>query len=109
MNKLFKKKNIKYYLIYYALVEWSTDFLCCRVIADVIKEFFGLITHFTTLEVFLKSLFILFTFFVVWALMVVFMTLPVTIFLLARKSADVTQEIQNRKYDSKEDIVYYRE
>lgn len=109
MNKLFKKKNIKYYLIYYALVEWSMDFPCCRIIVDVIKEFLGLITHFTTLEVFLKSLFILFTFVVVWALLVVFITLPVTIFLLARKSADVTQEIQNRKYNSKENIVYYRE
>ena len=109
MNKLFKKRNIKYYLLYYLGVEVFTGFGSLQMFTSIIRGIVDICINFTNLEVFLKSLFVFVSFIFMWLLSFVLLTLPVTIFLLARKSADITQEIQNRKYNSKEDIVYYRE
>ena len=39
----------------------------------------------------------------------IFITLPVTVFLLAKKSADVAQKRENNKYTSRDNIIYYIE
>ena len=109
MEKIFKKKNIKYYLVYYIILELITGFPISSMIWGIIKLLITLTMNFTNLEVFSKNLLMFVVGILLWLVIVCLQTLPVTIFLLARKSADITQEIQNRKYNSKEEIIYYRE
>ena len=109
MKRILKKKNIKYYLIFYAVIELISKFSLIRGILAYIYSFFEIAFKSPNLETFVKSVVILVVMMILWMLIFVFMTLPVTIVLLARKTADSTQERQNRKYTSRENIIYYRE
>lgn len=109
MRKILRKKNIKYYLLFYGVIELISKFSFTRGIVGFIYNAFLMATKAPSLEAFIKAIVILIIIFVIWLLISVFMTLPVTITLLAIKSADATQERQNKKYTSRENIIYYRE
>lgn len=109
MKKILKWKNIKYYLSFYMIIELISRFSLIRGIIAYIYAFFVVAVKFPSFESFIKAIVILMVMIMLWILVFVFMTLPVTIVLLARKAVDITQERQNRKYTSRENIIYYRE
>lgn len=109
MKRILKKNNIKYYLIFYAVIEFISKFSFIRGILAYIYSFFEIAVKSPNIETFVKAFVILVVMMILWMLIFVFMTLPVTIVLLARKTVDSTQERQNRKYTSRENIIYYRE
>ena len=109
MKKILKKKNIKYYLIFLLVFEILTKFSNTRIIINYSQAFINLISQGPSLDIFIKFVFVIIIMLILWVLMLILITSPVTMCLLARKTADITQEIQNRKYDSKENIIYYRD
>lgn len=109
MKRILKKNNIKYYLIFYIVIELTSKFSLIRGILVYIYSFFEIAVKSPNLEAFIKALVVLVVMMILWGLTFVFTTLPVTIVLLARKMVDGTQERQNRKYTSRENIIYYRE
>lgn len=109
MEKIFKKDNIKKYLIFYLIVEIFMKFSITRTLFVIVSEAMQIILRASDLTSIFKGIFLLVILLIIFASSLAFLTAPVTIYLLAKKSADVTQEIQNRKYNSKEDIIYFRE
>lgn len=109
MGKIFKKKNIKYYLIFYLIVEILMGFVTTRMLFTTFIEIIKVLLNSPDFVSALKSIFLLLIILFAYFMTIVFLTAPVTIYLLAKKSADITQEIQNRKYNSKDDIIYFRE
>ena len=109
MKKILNKKNIKYYLIFYAAIEIISGFSFIRGIVTYIYNFFKIAVESPSLETTVKAFTVLVAMLLLWCVVLVFMTLPITIVLLARKTADITQERQNKRYTSRENIIYYRE
>ena len=46
---------------------------------------------------------------IIYSLVFVLMTLPVTLYLFARKSVDIEKELKNKKYTSRQKVIYYRD
>ena len=109
MKKILKKKNIKYYLIFYVIIEFISRFSLIRGITTYIYSFFEIAVKSPNPETFIKAIVILIIMLILWGLSFLLITLPITVVLLARKTVDTTQEMQNRKYTSRENIIYYRE
>ncbi len=109
MKKILQKENIKYYLTFYIIIEIISRFSIIKGIITGIYGFFDIAIKAPNIENFVKAIVILVVMLIFWILMIAITTLPVTIFLLARKTADDTQERQNQKYTSRENIIYYRE
>lgn len=109
MKKILNKKNIKYYLIFYVVIELISRFSLTKGLLTYIYNFFEIVVKTPNLESFIKAIVILIVMLILWILVFVLMTLPVTIVLLARKTVDRTQERENRKYTSRENIIYYRD
>ncbi len=109
MKKILNKNNIKYYLIFYIIVELISRFTLIRGIINYIYAFLYMSIKSPNFETFIKVIVVLIIMLILWMLSFIIMTLPVTIFLLARKTADISQEIQNRKYTSRENVIYFRE
>lgn len=109
MGKLFKKKNIKYYLIFYLIIELLMGFGTTRMLFTMFFEIIKIIINAPDVISIFKSVFLLLSMLFAYLITLAFLTAPVTIYLLAKKSADITQELQNRKYNSKDSIIYFRE
>lgn len=109
MKRVLKKKNIKYYLIFYGMVELISGFSLIRSIVSYVYSFFEIALKSQNVETFAKAFGILIIMMFFSVLIFALVTLPVTIVLLARKTVDSTHEVQNRKYKSEENIIYYRE
>lgn len=109
MKKIFKKKNIKYYLIYYLIIELITGFGFSQGIFSFVCNFCKILTKINSFEILIKVIILIIGMLIIFLFSIILMTLPVTIFLLARKSVDITHEMQNKKYTTRKDIIYYRE
>lgn len=109
MRKIFRKKNIKYYLIFYLLIELKNKFTYSKFLIGYIKAFFQLAIETSNLETFIKFFLLLTVVLILFFLMFVIETLPVTIFLFATKAANIEIERKNKKYTSREKIIYYRD
>lgn len=109
MRKIFRKKNIKYYLVFYLIIDMITGFSVIKGVISFVYNLFEIVVEAPSFEAFIKAFIMLVTMFLVWFLSFIVMTLPVTIALLANKTVDVVQERQNRRYSEKDNIVYYRE
>jgi len=109
MKKIFSKKNIKYYLVFYLIIEIITGFSLIKGIISFAYTSIEMAIKASSFETLIKGFVMLVLMFTLWILSFIIITLPVTIVLLASKTVDVVQERQNRKYSSKENIIYYRE
>ena len=109
MKKLLNKKNIKYYLIYFFIIELVSQFNFIRGVISFLQIFIESAFNCTNFENFIRLFITSILFLVLFFSSLIILTLPITIFLLARKTADATLKRENSKYTSRENIIYYRE
>lgn len=109
MRKLLNKKNIKYYLIYFFIIEVVSKFNFIRGIISLLRIFIESAINCTNFESFIRLFITLILFLVIFFLSISILTFPITVFLLARKTADYALKRENKKYTSRENIIYYRE
>lgn len=109
MKKILKKQNIKYYLIYYAIIEFLFNGSFIKGVLLYVYNFFKVALKSPNFESFIKAFAVLIVMLSLWGVIFVILTLPLTIYLLAKKTADNTREIENKKYNSSKDFKYYRE
>jgi len=109
MKKIFKKKNVYFYLIYYLIVEFFTKFSLIRGIVSYVLTTFELAIESPNFFVFIKAFVVLVLMFLLWLLLVVLITAPVTIWILASKTVDNIHERQNKNFTTKENLIYYRD
>lgn len=109
LKKILRKKNIKFYATYYLIVELLTHFTFSKIFIELFMNLIYALRHFSSPGVLIRALlFYLFTLLAV-GIMLLVVLLPVSIFLIARKTAHESQEYYNQKYISRENLTYYRE
>lgn len=109
MRKIFRKANIKIYLIYYLIIEAITKFSTIRFVWNFLFSFIEAAIKMPRLDNFISLLLVSMLVLIMYALVFIMMTLPVTLYLLAKKSVDIEKELKNKKYTSREKIIYYRD
>lgn len=109
MRKIFRKANIKIYLIYYLIIEAITKFSTIRFVWNFLFSFIEAAIKMPRLDNFISLLLVSMLVLIIYALVFTMMTLPVTLYLLAKKSVDIEKELKNKKYTSREKIIYYRD
>ena len=109
MRKVLRKSNIKIYLIYYLIIEALTKFGTVRFLCTFLFSFIETAFKYPSLDRFISLLLVSALVFILYSLVFIMMTLPVTIFLLARKSVDIEKELKNKKYTSRQKVIYYRD
>ena len=109
MRKVLRKSNIKIYLIYYLIIEALTKFGTVRFFTTFLFSFIEIACKYPSLDRFITLLLVAILAFILYALSFTMLTLPVTLFLLARKSVDIEKELKNKKYTSRQKITYYRD
>ena len=109
MRKIFRKSNIKIYLIYYLIVEALTKFSTITFVWNFLFSFIKTAIKMPRLDNFISLLLVSILILIIYSLTFIMLTLPVTLFLLARKSVDIEKELKNKKYTSRQKVIYYRD
>lgn len=109
MRKVLRKSNIKIYLIYYLIIEALTKFGTVRFLGTFLFSFIETAFKYPSLDRFITLLLVSALVLILYILIFIMMTLPVTVFLLARKSVDIEKELKNKKYTSRQKVTYYRD
>ena len=109
MRKVLRKSNIKIYLIYYLIIEALTKFGTVRFLGTFLFNFIETAFKYPSLDRFITLLLVSALVLILYTLIFIMMTLPVTVFLLARKSVDIEKELKNKKYTSRQKVTYYRD
>lgn len=109
MRKIFRKSNIKIYLIYYLIIEALTKFSTITFVWNFLFSFIKTAVRMPRLDNFIALLLVSILILIIYSLVFVLMTLPVTLYLFARKSVDIEKELKNKKYTSRQKIIYYRD
>lgn len=109
MRKIFRKSNIKIYLIYYLIIEAITKFSTITFVWNFLFSFIEAAVRMPRLDNFLSLLLVSMLVLIIYALVFTMMTLPVTLYLLARKTVDIEKELKNKKYTSRQKVIYYRD
>ena len=109
MRKVLRKSNIKIYLIYYLIMEALTKFGTVRFLGTFLFNFIETAFKYPSLDRFITLLLVSALVLILYTLIFIMMTLPVTVFLLARKSVDIEKELKNKKYTSRQKVNYYRD
>lgn len=109
MRKVLRKSNIKIYLIYYLIIEALTKFGTVSFFCTFLFSFIKTAVKYPSFDRFITLVLVSILVFILYTLVFVMMTLPVTLFLLARKSVDIEKELRNKKYTSRQKVIYYRD
>ena len=109
MRKIFRKSNIKIYLIYYLIIEALTKFSTITFVWNFLFSFIKTAVRMPRLDNFIALLLVSILILIIYSLVFVLMTLPVTLYLFARKSVDIEKELKNKKYTSRQKVIYYRD
>lgn len=109
MRKIFRKANIKIYLIYYLIIEALNKFSTIRFVWNFLFEFIEAVIKMPIFDNIISLILVSMLVIILYSLALVLLTLPVTIFLLARKSVDIEKELKNKKYTSRQKVIYYKD
>ncbi len=109
MRKVLRKSNIKIYLIYYLIIEVLTKFSTISFLCTFLFGFIEAAVMAPSLDRFITLLLVSVLALILYTLAFTMLTLPVTLFLLARKSVDIEKELKGRKYTSRQKVIYYRD
>ena len=109
MRKIFRKSNIKIYLIYYLIIEALTKFSTITFVWNFLFSFIKTAVRMPRLDNFIALLLVSILILIIYSLVFVLMTLPVTLYLFARKSVDIEKELKNKKYTLRQKVIYYRD
>lgn len=109
MRKIFRKANIKIYLIYYLIIEALNKFSTIRFVWNFLFGFIEAVIKKPIFDNIISLILVSMLVIILYSLALVLLTLPVTIFLLARKSVDIEKELKNKKYTSRQKVIYYKD
>lgn len=109
MRKIFRKSNIKIYLIYYLIIEALTKFSTITFVWNFLFSFIKTAVRMPRIDNFIALLLVSILILIIYSLVFVLMTLPVTLYLFVRKSVDIEKELKNKKYTSRQKVIYYRD
>jgi len=109
MRKILKKKNLKYYLIYYLILEVISKGNFTIGIIWIFVEFLKTVFTASDFNSIIIAFILLLIVLVIYAIGIIVAIFPVTLFLLAWNISGKIKENEDKKYTSRKDITYYRD